>query len=101
MTIATQFARTEGIGAETGIIVLVLFVLASYKTFTIFGKKKNIIGHESLAKIKKIAKIGFVAHFVTAMFLSQAYSIYWVFYITLSAVIQQLQSHKSEQMSKV
>lgn len=78
------------IGAETGILGLILFVLLSYRAFKIYGKTKNI-RHEPLVKIKEIAKIGFIGHFVAAMFLSQAYSVYWVFYIGLSAVILRLQ----------
>lgn len=85
------------IGAETGIIGLILFVLLSYRAFKIYGKTKNN-SHEPLAKIKEVAKIGFVGHFVAAMFLSQAYSMYWVFYIVLSSFVHQVSSRRPEQL---
>ncbi len=34
--------------------------------------------------------LGFVGMFTAAMFLSQAYSLYWVFYVAFSAVANQL-----------
>jgi len=78
------------IGTETGIIGMILFVFISYKTFRIFGKAKDVIGAEDIAKIGSMARIGFVGHFASAMFLSQAYSVYWAFYTVLSASIGEL-----------
>ncbi|OPX92402.1 MAG: O-Antigen ligase [Pelotomaculum sp. PtaB.Bin104] len=78
------------IGAETGVFGLILFVLISYKAFRIFGKLKSTSKFEQVFKIGEVARIGFAGHFVSSMFLSQAYSIYWSFYIVLSAALLNL-----------
>jgi O-antigen ligase len=86
------------IGAETGIIGLILFALMSFKTFVIFGQVKKKAGAtEELIKISEMARVGFVGHFISAMFLSQAYSIYWAFYIVLSAVVDRLLEEEPEE----
>ncbi len=76
------------IGAETGIIGLILFVSLSFNAFRIFGGIANNKYNEQLSKIGEMAKIGFLGNFICAMFLSQAYSAYWAFYIVLSVVLQ-------------
>jgi putative inorganic carbon (HCO3(-)) transporter len=78
------------IGTETGFIGLILYILITYRAFRIFGHTKNTGASESLIKISEMAKIGFCGHFVASMFLSQAYSIYWVFFIILSTTMQNL-----------
>jgi O-antigen ligase len=77
------------IGAETGVIGFLLFALMSFKAFRIFGQTRKKVQSEELIKISEMARVGFVGHFVAAMFLSQAYSIYWAFYIVLSAVVDR------------
>ncbi|MEI8355297.1 MAG: O-antigen ligase family protein [Deltaproteobacteria bacterium] len=83
------------IGAETGLIGFFLFAVLSFNAFKIFGEivKKSKV--EDLAKIGELARIGFIGHFVSAMFLSQAYSVYWAFYIVLSAVLKQMLDNES------
>jgi len=75
------------IGAETGVVGLILFVVISYRSFRIFGKSSNIGKSEQVLKTGEIARISFAGHFVSSMFLSQAYSILWAFYIVLSAAL--------------
>lgn len=78
------------IGTETGVIGFVLFGLlnlGALKTFINVGRKE---GTNELGRIGEVALLGFAGHFTGAMFLSQAYSIYWTFYIALSAVLYQL-----------
>lgn len=85
------------IGAETGLVGFMLFAVISYKAIRIFAKTKNIHYHEHIEKISEMARIGFVGHFVTSMFLSQAYSIYWIFFVVLSAIINNLLAAASAQ----
>jgi O-antigen ligase len=77
------------IGAETGIIGLLLFAGLSLKAFRIFGRAARQAHSAALTRIGILAKAGFVGHFISSMFLSQAYSIYWIFYIVLSAVLSR------------
>lgn len=81
------------IGTETGFAGAILFALMSFNAFRIFGKVRKKGASEELIKIGEMARIGFVGHFISGMFLSQAYSIYWAFYIVTSAVVDNL-SHK-------
>jgi O-antigen ligase len=82
------------IGAETGIFGLVLFCLMSFNVFRITRHIMDKSQNGDLVRISEMTRAGFIGHFVSAMFLSQAYSIYWAFYIVLSAVLIQL--HKNE-----
>lgn len=78
------------IGTETGVVGLILFLLISLNVLRIFvGIKKRTI-HKQLIKIGEIGLVGFTGLFISGMFLSQAYSFYWAFYIALSAVLNQL-----------
>lgn len=77
------------VGAEIGIFGLILFCLMSFNVFTITGR---ILAHsrsEKLIKIAEMTRAGFIGHFISAMFLSQAYSVYWAFFIVLSAILQK------------
>jgi O-antigen ligase len=78
------------IGTETGIAGLALFFLMSLNVFLIFKKVNKSSMPNNLTKIGEMGFIGFTGLFVSGMFLSQAYSFYWAFYIVLSAVINQL-----------
>ncbi len=78
------------IGSETGVIGLVLFGLLSFRAFRIFGRVKKGARSEKLVKIGEMAGVGFAGHFISGMFVSQAYSIYWGFYMALSAVLPGL-----------
>jgi len=87
------------IGVETGIVGLILFVLISINAFRIFRNTKRMGSAEQMMRIGEMAKIGFTGHIAASMFLSQAYSIYWVFYIVLSASLWNL--HISDKKADV
>lgn len=78
------------VGAETGVIGLILFALMSYRVFSITGHVKARSKSESLVRISEMARAGFFGHCMGAMFLSQAYSFYWIFYIVLSAQLHKM-----------
>ena len=80
------------IGAETGILGLLFFVLISINTLRIFGRTKYTNDNEHMIRIGKISKIAFAGNFVSSMFLSQAYSLYWVFFVVVSAVLFRIGS---------
>ncbi len=86
------------IGTETGIIGITLFILMSMNVFRILGRARKDSDSGQLAKIAEMGRLGFLGLFVSGMFLSQAYSIFWAFYISFSASISQIMSHgKTEQ----
>lgn len=78
------------IGAETGIFGLFFFILMSINVFRITTQviKTSQIG--TLVEVSEVTRVGFIGHLVSSFFLSQAYSIYWVFYVILSSVIKSL-----------
>lgn len=82
------------IGAEVGVIGLLLFCTLSYRAYKIFGLIAEKSRNDGLAHISRMARIGFIGHLLSAMFLSQAYSVYWAFYIALSAVLATLFSRE-------
>jgi len=84
------------IGTETGLIGFVLFGLISLNTYKIFKQVKNKGRSEELVKLGEMARVGFAGHFICSMFLSQAYSIYWTFFIALSAVMQRMLNEEME-----
>jgi len=85
------------IGAETGILGLILFLILSLNALKIFRKTKISTSSDLLLKISELGFIGFVGMFTAAFFLSQAYSLYWAFYVVISAVVNRFfvdeQSH--------
>lgn len=78
------------VGAETGLAGLVVFCLMSVKVFSITRKVKEKSRSKELIEISEMTRAGFIGHFLSSMFLSQAYSVYWVFYIALSAVLHRM-----------
>lgn len=78
------------IGTETGVIGLTLFLLMSKNVLLIFRRIKKAKIPELLVKIGEMGLVGFVGMFAAALLLSQAYSLYWAFYVALSAVASQL-----------
>lgn len=80
------------IGAETGILGFILFLLLSLNAYRIFAATAKSGNGSQLAKLGELAQAGFIGHFIAAMFLSQAYSVYWAFYITLSAVFSGIRA---------
>ncbi len=86
------------IGTETGIIGMTLFLLMSMNVFRILGRARKESDSGQLAKIAEMGRLGFLGLFVSGMFLSQAYSIFWAFYISFSAIISRIMSQeKTEQ----
>lgn len=76
------------VGAETGVIGFILFTLMNVNAFKTFWRVGRGSGSEITIRIGEMALIGFVGHLICNMFLSQAYSFYWVFYIALSCTLQ-------------
>ena len=87
------------IGAETGIIGFVLFALLNFYAFRIFSKVARHGPSEEMRRIAEMARIGFVGNFACSMFLSQAYSVYWVFFIVTSAVLDRLAERGRESLN--
>lgn len=83
------------IGTETGIFGLFFFSIMSFNVVRIFRKIIRISLNEKLIKISEMGLIGFVGLFVSGLFLSQAYSFYWAFYVAISASISQLLARES------
>lgn len=80
------------IGAETGVAGFLLYLTLSLNAYKIFAGAAREGGGSGLAKLGTLAQAGFIGHFVAAMFLSQAYSVYWAFYIALSAVLSRMRT---------
>lgn len=77
------------IGAETGIVGLIIFCLLTFRSIKIFRQTGKYAENSQLRLIGDAAAFGFIAQVVCTIFLSQAYSVYWVFFIALSAVLSQ------------
>lgn len=77
------------IGAETGVLGLLAFILISYKAYEIFRKlkKENVDYH--IQNIAEVTQIGFAGHLAASMFLSQAYSGIWLLFVALSATLSE------------
>ena len=85
------------IGAETGIFGAVLFFVMSLNAFKIFTQVSKKSENAELARIGEIAKAGFIGLFICAMFLSQAYSVYWALYLVLSAILRRMYENEKQQ----
>ncbi len=83
------------IGTETGVIGLALFLWMSKNVVTILRRAKRAKEPDGLIKIGEMSLVGFVGMFTASLFLSQAYSLYWAFYVALSAVVAHLSSQGS------
>jgi O-antigen ligase len=84
------------IGTETGVIGLTLFLLMSKNVLLVFRRVKKAEVPESLIKIGEMGLVGFAGMFIASLFLSQAYSMYWAFYVVLSAVASQLLAREQQ-----
>lgn len=77
------------IGAETGVLGLILYC---YMSLNIYRTTKKIIctSHSiELVKISEMTQVGFMSQFICSMFLSQAYSLYWVLYLVISVFLSR------------
>jgi hypothetical protein len=86
-------------GTETGVIGLVIFILLNLGTFRIFRRIRSVAVNEKLANIAEMAFIGFSGVMVSAMFLSQAYSVYLVLYFALSVVLSRFLEEEAASVS--
>ena len=84
------------IGTETGLLGLALFIAMILNAFTGFARVKRSAASADLIKIAEMGFIGLVGQVASIMFLSQAYSPYWVFYIALSAVLLRLSAEEKQ-----
>ena len=78
------------IGTETGVVGLLLYLTMTTGAWRTFLRGTKIPENESLKKFCEMGLIGFTGLFVSGLFLSQAYSVLWAFYIVLSAVANQM-----------
>ena len=81
------------IGAETGVFGLFLFLMLSWNAVKIFARVSRKATSIKLKKIGEMGLVGFIGMFTAAFFLTQAYSMYWAFYIVFSAVTFRLLSN--------
>ncbi len=78
------------VGVETGIIGLALFLLLSYNVLRIFNQARKKASNVLLVKTGEMGIIGFIGLFIAGFFLTHGYSLYFVFYFVVSAVVSQL-----------
>jgi O-antigen ligase len=83
------------IGAETGIVGFILFILLNLNAYRIFSAATRKGRSEELIRVAEMARVGFVGHLICAMFLSQAYSAYFAFYVVLSSVLKRTLENES------
>ena len=84
------------IGSETGVIGMALFLLMSVNVMRTLRRVKKGPCPEKLARIAEMGLVGFAGLFVSGMFLSQAYSFYWAFYVVFSAVVSCLAARRRQ-----
>ncbi len=82
------------IGAETGIPGLLLFITMMFTAFIGFMQVLRSGASEDLIRIAEMGFIGLVGQVASIMFLSQAYSPYWVFYMVLPTVLLRLSARE-------
>jgi O-antigen ligase len=78
------------VGAETGVLGLGLFVAMIVSALAGFRRAKREAPSEDLAKVAEMGFVGLIGQIASIMFLSQAYSPYWVFYMAMPFVLLRL-----------
>jgi len=78
------------VGVETGIIGLALFLALSFNVLRIFNQARKKASQAFLCKLGEMGILGFVGLFIAGFFLTHGYSLYFVFYFVVSAVVSQL-----------
>ncbi len=82
------------IASELGLIAFVIFILMikeSFKVFKMIRKiDNNIINAKEIKMIASVTLIAFIGHLVTALFLSQGYSILFTLFFALTTVLNIL-----------
>lgn len=89
------------IGAETGIFGFAFFLFLSLNAYKIFAGLAKEGGEPGLVRLGELAQAGFIGHFIATMFISQAYSVSWAFYIVLSAALNRLRTERAAAASSV
>ena len=83
------------IGAEVGLIGFVVFILIILRSLLTFLHTSKIEATSTEARelntLGGLMFLGFIGHLVTANFLSQGYSIYFVMYFALAAILKRLE----------
>lgn len=83
------------IGAEVGLIGFVVFILIIFRSFLTFFHASRIENTspevEEIRTLGGLMFLGFAGHLVTATFLSQGYSVYFVLYFALAAILKRLE----------
>ena len=85
------------IGAETGILGLVLFTAMILNALIGFARVKKAAAVD-LIRIAEMGFIGLIGQVASITFLSQAYSPYWVFYMVLPFVLLRLSAHEKPEV---
>ena len=82
------------IGTETGVIGFSLYLLITFNVFIILNKARKNEYSQQLSRIGEMTFLGFSGLVISGFFLSQAYSMYWAFYVALSSVINRLMNNQ-------
>lgn len=78
------------IGTETGVFGMLLFLMLTWNGIKIFVRASRNAKSVKLKKIGETGLAGIVGMFTSAFFLSQAYSLYFAFYVMFSVVVSRL-----------
>ncbi len=89
------------IGTETGFIGLLLYLALSINVVKVCINIIRNYQSPAIIKIVEMVLVGFTGSFVSGLFISQAYSMYWAFFIVTSAVIMQLLKNKSNSNNRI
>jgi hypothetical protein len=68
--------------------------MMSANVFRILIRVRANSSSDTLIRISEMGNAGFLGLLISGMFLSQAYSLYWAFYIALSASVNRLLSNE-------
>ena len=80
------------IGTETGFLGLILFGLLNWNVLGIFRRARSDAGDAAVRDFAEVGLVGFAGMFCASLFLSQAYSMYFVLYFAMSAALNQILS---------
>ncbi len=82
------------VASETGVIAFIIFLTLITRSFKTFWQTKKLAGaSKELGEIRTIAwliYIAFIGQLVTAIFLSQGYSMIFTLFFSLSAALRQI-----------
>jgi len=88
------------VATETGVVGFVVFVSLIGRSLRIFWETKSFTGSSKesseIRMIAGLAYLGFIGHLITALFLSQGYSMFFTLFFALSVTLRQLTRKTSE-----